>query len=727
MPPYYTTNLDHLRDELRRLDLLLERAVLQFRARRDQDKSSEFRGLYISDEEIDDLMTVSDENPRKAWAETDNQVELLHNAIQQRVNESRAAGVTLRLPHLCAVFGLSPFETDLLLLALAPELDLHYQKLYAYLQDDVTHKRPSVDLALRVLCLTLEERVNARELFASGSPLFDIPLLVLHEDPAERPCPLLSRSLKLDDRIAEFLLGSDRLDRRLCSPPEMARWIVPKREMDSLILPETVKAPLEKIASLDTINTSWLCILQGPAGVGKKACAEAICREQGRSLFVLDLPALVKSDLPLQTLLRVAFREAHFYRNNIYLDGWHELFTSEPRHQLTMRLVEQEIEQFKGLIFLGTRSPWQPGYPCRYQFIQIDLPLPDERSRQTLWETYLGDDRTVSTNVDLDYLASAFRFSGGQIQRAIAQAESHAWLRQGADCQLTTDDLLAGCRLESSQHLIAFAKKITPKRVWQDLALPKDTLSQLHEFCQQVRYRTQVYTDWGFGQKLSLGKGAIALFTGDSGTGKTLSAEILAKDLGLDLYKVDLALVVSKYIGETEKNLSRVFQEARDSNAILFFDEADALFGKRSEVKDAHDRYANIEINYLLQRVEEYEGVIILASNLSKNIDPAFLRRLHFSIEFPFPDENHRKQIWRNIFPAQVPLASDVDFDFLARKFKIAGGNIKNIALAAAFRAAENSGAVGMEHLIQAMKREYQKLGRVCERTEFEKYYDFIR
>jgi SpoVK/Ycf46/Vps4 family AAA+-type ATPase len=237
----------------------------------------------------------------------------------------------------------------------------------------------------------------------------------------------------------------------------------------------------------------------------------------------------------------------------------------------------------------------------------------------------------------------------------------------------------------------------------------------------------RVYEQWGFERKLSLGKGIVALFSGSSGTGKTFAAEILAGDLGMDLYQIDLSCVVSKYIGETEKNLSRVFQEAQDSNAILFFDEADALFGKRSEVKDAHDRYANIEINYLLQKVEEYEGVIILASNMSKSIDAAFLRRMHFSIEFPFPDEDHRLQIWHGIFPPEAPLETDVDFKFLASNFKITGGNIKNVAVAAAFRAAEEQSRICMKHLIVSLKREYQKLGKVCEESEFGKYYELVR
>jgi SpoVK/Ycf46/Vps4 family AAA+-type ATPase len=669
----------------------------------------------------------------KAGAETESKVLMLRREIQQRVIASQVAGVALRLPHLSAVFGLSVFELDLLLLTLAPELDLRYQKLYAYLQDDVSRKRPSVDLALRLFCLTLSERIRAREVFFESSPLFASSLLMLYEDHAEQPAPLLNRFLKMDDRIAEFLLGSDLLDRRLTASLRMARWVAPQIALRDLVIPENVKAKLEKMISLTADGTIGLCLLHGPAGAGKKSVAEAICRANNYALLVLDLPALLRSEaylapaLPFQTLLRLAFREARLYGSALYLDGWHELLNGEPVQHAAIRVVQQEIEEFPGLIFLGSRSTWQPTRLSHHKFISIELPLPGDRLRQALWEIHLRDGHPVSAEINPGYLASAFRFTGGQIRQAIVHAETHARLRQGKSYQLTADDLLAGCRRESTRHLISFAKKIIPKRVWQDLVLPKDTLAQLREFCQQVRYRVQVYGNWGFGQKLSLGKGLIALFTGASGTGKTLSAEILANELGLDLYKVDLSTVVSKYIGETEKNLSRVFQDAQESNAILFFDEADALFGKRSEVKDAHDRYANIEINYLLQRVEEYEGVIILASNMSKNIDAAFLRRMHFCIEFPFPDEDHRLRIWRGIFPLQAPLISDLDFDFLARKFKLAGGNIKNVALAAAFLATEDGGMIVMEHIIRALKREYQKLGKVCEKTEFEKYYELVR
>ncbi len=242
---------------------------------------------------------------------------------------------------------------------------------------------------------------------------------------------------------------------------------------------------------------------------------------------------------------------------------------------------------------------------------------------------------------------------------------------------------------------------------------------QLREICNHARYRHIVYGEWGFDRKLSRGKGLNALFSGPPGTGKTMAAEVIANELGLDLYKIDLSQVVSKYIGETEKNLDKIFQEAGTSNAILFFDEADALFGKRSEVKDAHDRYANIETGYLLQKMEEYEGIAILATNLRSNMDGAFVRRMNFIVELPLPHEKERRAIWEGIWPENTPRSERLDLDFVARRFEITGGNIRNIALAAAFMAADNGGIVDMKHLVHATRREYQKMGKIVSEGEF--------
>jgi SpoVK/Ycf46/Vps4 family AAA+-type ATPase len=281
-------------------------------------------------------------------------------------------------------------------------------------------------------------------------------------------------------------------------------------------------------------------------------------------------------------------------------------------------------------------------------------------------------------------------------------------------------------RRRSSQALDALAQKILPKYRWADIVLPAPVMRQLREVFNAVKYRHVVYAQWGFERKLALGKGLNALFSGPSGAGKTMAADILANELGLDLYKIDLSTVVSKYIGETEKNLSAIFAAARASNAILFFDEADALFGKRSEVKDARDRYANIEIAYLLQRMEEYDGVTILATNLYANMDEAFARRLHHLIDFPFPDGRHRERIWRQVFPAETPLDADVDFAFLARQFELAGGAIRNVALSAAFMAAEAGTPVTMAFLVLGVARELQKLGRLPAKADFRDYYELV-
>ena len=249
-------------------------------------------------------------------------------------------------------------------------------------------------------------------------------------------------------------------------------------------------------------------------------------------------------------------------------------------------------------------------------------------------------------------------------------------------------------------------------------------MTQLKELCRQARHKHTVYGDWGFDRKLSLGKGLSALFSGPPGTGKTMAVEVIATDLGLDVYKTDLSQVVSKYIGETEKNLDRLFTEARAGNAILFFDECDALFGKRTTVQDAHDRYANIEIAYLLQKLDEHDGLSILASNLRQNLDAAFTRRLTFIVEFPFPDEDSRRRIWQSIWPAEVPRSKNLDLDFMATHFKLAGGAVKNIAVAAAFLAAEDRTELTTEHLLWAARRELEKSGRRVARSELGRYGD---
>ena len=337
-------------------------------------------------------------------------------------------------------------------------------------------------------------------------------------------------------------------------------------------------------------------------------------------------------------------------------------------------------------------------------------------SENACGRSHLNGRSPLASDADAGALASKFRFTPGQIQDAVGGSwKSRPLALAGALGHSRRKIFMPHVARSRTQSSTPWREKSRPVHTWKDIVLPADALAQLAEMCQRVAQSYRVLGEWGFAAKLSTGKGVNALFAGPSGTGKTMAAGILANELGLELYKIDLSQVVSKYIGETEKNLDSIFTAAENSNVILFFDEADALFGKRSEVRDSHDRYANIEISYLLQKMEDYEGVAILATNLRQNLDEAFVRRLAFSINFPFPDEADRRRIWSGIWPDGMSFANNVDFDLLARQFKLSGGNIKNVALAAAFLAAADGGIVNMSHLLHAIRREFQKLGKVVD------------
>jgi SpoVK/Ycf46/Vps4 family AAA+-type ATPase len=328
---------------------------------------------------------------------------------------------------------------------------------------------------------------------------------------------------------------------------------------------------------------------------------------------------------------------------------------------------------------------------------------PDAAEQRRLWREALGD-TAAPLNGTLDVCATQFRLGTDAIT-----STARSLLVRPADADLATELLLA-CRSTARARLEGLARRIEPAATWADLVLPESQVMTLRQIASHVRQRMKVYEEWGFGAKSSRGLGISVLFSGESGTGKTMAAEVLASDLGLDLYRIDLASIVSKYVGETEKNLRRIFDAAEDCGAILLFDEADALFGKRSEVKDSHDRYANIEVSYLLQEMEAYRGLAILTTNLKNALDPAFQRRLRFAVQFPFPDAHMRERIWRAAFPARTPLQL-IDHAKLAR-LSVPGGSIRNIAMNAAFIAAESDTPVGMHHLLQAARSEATKRER---------------
>jgi hypothetical protein len=348
----------------------------------------------------------------------------------------------------------------------------------------------------------------------------------------------------------------------------------------------------------------------------------------------------------------------------------------------------------------------------------VEAPLPSFAERRSAWEALAGVD-------DAGDVSAKFRLAIGKIADAADVARLTAAARGAATPEPADLDL--GARQASSTRLAELASRLDPAFSWDDLVLPERQLEVLKSISAYLRHRDLVLSEWGYERTVARNQGIKVLFAGESGTGKTMAGQVLAKELGLELFRIDLATIVSKYIGETEKNLDRIFGAAEGSNAILFFDEADALFGKRSEVRDSHDRYANIEVAYLLQKMEGYAGAVILATNFRQNIDDAFLRRLDVVVDFPFPEAEDRERIWKLLLPDTAPLDEDIDVDFLAAQFKLSGGSIRNCSLAAAFMAADEGGKIGMRHLVRGVALEYGKQGRLTLESDFERFHELIR
>ena len=719
----FQNSWEHLAAELAHLDLLLRREVLRWRRGLPKQSQDIFKTVYITDDEIDQLLG----DTSNATSADYSQLEVIESAvaanraeIERRKEASLKQGIYLSLPQLTKLFRLMPGEEQIVMICFAPEFELKYERVYAYLQDDISRRRVSVDLILRLLCSSIEERIQFRTFLSPQSILFSTQVLRYH-DTDEQHLP--ARTIKLDDQISNFLLGLGSTDNEIAN---CARIFNPEDAKPALDMPDERRSRLSEI----TVNhfqgqpqSKLIFHLHGREGLGKKSLAAGICDQLRVLMLVVDVRELLERSQQVETTLRKIFRESILRPAAIYLDHFDKLLEDEARSNSILRALVNCIDDFSWLTFIGTEKAWEPaGIFQQHRFFTVELPLPDVSARAELWRV-MAEWRGINLDASsCAELAAKFRLNPGQMRSALITARDQAHLR-GDESNITIGDVYTGCRAQSNQRLGKLSRKLKPSFTWSDIVLPANSMTQLYEICGQMQHRQIVYGSWGFGEKHSLGLGLCVLLFGPSGTGKTMAVEIMANELQLDVYKIDLSTVVSKYIGETEKNLNRLFNEAETSNAILFFDEADALFGKRSEVKDAHDRYANIEINYLLQRMEEFQGLAILATNQRKNIDEAFFRRMHFAVEFPFPDQADRLAIWKHHFPASAPVSNDIDFNFLAGQFNVAGGNIKNIVVNAAFLAAANSGVISMRQLVQATRREFQKIGRLCTDADFAPYH----
>jgi ATP-dependent 26S proteasome regulatory subunit len=599
-----------------------------------------------------------------------------------------ASVVPMALDTLCAAFGLSPFERDVLLLCAGMELDASFAAACAAAQGDARRAYPTFGLALAALPGAHWDALSP------AAPLRRWRLIEVMPGGEA----LTNSQLRIDERVLHYLTGVGYLDDRLRG---LVEPVAQPRE-----LPPTQAAQAERIAEFwnGAKETSvWpIIFLGGNDPAGKRAVAAAACAALGLGLHLIRAADVPQSAAEREALARLWEREAVLQQSALLLD--------QEEHESThaVRSFESLLGPDCMLMVMGGELSRPPERPV----FRLDVNKPSAAEQRALWQEALGPLAPL-LNGQLDPLIAQFNLSADLIQSVSLQTRE-AGVHAGEALSAAT--LWEACRIQARPRLDDLAQRIEPSATWDDLVLPEPQLRTLRDIAVHVRQRTKVYEAWGFAAKGARGLGISALFAGASGTGKTMAAEVLAGELRLDLYRIDLSQVVSKYIGETEKNLRRVFDAAEEGGAVLLFDEADALFGKRSEVKDSHDRYANIEVSYLLQRMEAYRGLAILTTNLKAALDTAFLRRLRFVVQFPFPDAAQRAEIWRRIFPRQTPTAG-LEITKLAR-LNVAGGNIRNIALQAAFLAADGDQPVTMAHLLRAARSEYDKLEKPLTETE---------
>lgn len=719
----YKSNNEHILDRIKFLDMKIYDLIL---TKDMEEENSEINNL------INKLLipkNILNEDLEMQDPEKSERVRILNfieEYIKDREEVSKIANIKLSLLQIEEAFNMNNFLKTCLIIALAYEINIKYCDIFAYINRNKSMTYPNANIALKICGIHLE---NYNEYISSIGSLKALSDYIFdNKDILGDEKNDLIISLKLNKRVEKTLIKSNDID---YETPYYFNLFKADEELEKIQFNESIKEEINKkffntnkLVRYNTYKRCRIIFLKGPEGVGKKFYIKHGCKDSKRNILFIDVHIFTMKKDSFLELKKEIIREALIENAIPCLCNVHKLDYMEKESRGLLYSLLIELKNISELIFITSEEELYEIQESDYfSIVTVEIENPSAEIRSKYWKGCF-EKKDLEVETDINILVNKFSFTPGQIKLLTNKIRDEYCLEE--PIKINEQEIYEECNDLISNKLSNLCVFVKPMYTWDDLVLKKDQKEILRQACNYVKYKHIVFNEWKFNEKRAYGNGVCILFTGSPGTGKTMAAQVVANALNINMYKVDLSAITSKYIGETEKNIKKLFDEAKKSNAVLFFDEADTIFGKRTEVKDSNDKYANMDAAYLLQKIEEYEGISILATNYIQNIDEAFIRRISFIVRFSMPEFNERKLIWEKSFPAAMPLERELDFDFLASQFQLSGSNIKNIALHSAFLAAAKNEGLSMKYIINAIKTEYLKVNKILMKEDFGPYGDIL-
>jgi len=723
----YKDNLDYLKDEMFRFELILKKRICENKIESlteggDVNDDDEKKWKQVADEDKSALSKRRLRNLNNRLKKLTRNINRAEKRLALKIKASRNQGFIPALVQLVEDSMLSADEKNILIYALAPSLERRFSEL----MDKAANRNfgqggLEIDSALHLFWDSLKERIMARKLFCMDSRLVKNNLILLDNDQFETEDEFLSLDIRLPRRVHSLILGEHAIDESLIHCSRVSESYIP---LDQVVIPEKDKKRLLNLIidrektlkyrkrngfeDLITYGRGAVILFSGQPGTGKTMLARAVANYLEKRILLVDLQQLHEKRGSLESNIKNVFREAVLQNAILFFDECEFMFADRKFGNVEMTTLLREFEQFEGVAILATNLPvFLDEAMDRRIMLHIEFSIPTPEMRERIWKNHIPEKAAVSPNVDFKRLSNLFDFSGGYIKNSVLSAIDIAVSRDGEKAVLCHDDFEQAAKSQIRQRVRSLTEQSLPMISLDSVVLPQKIMAQVHTVLDTARHRKKVFDEWGFKEVFPTGRATSVLIIGPPGTGKTLTAQAVAFELNKCLYTVHLQNLISKWVGESAKNIASVFKEAKEADAVLFFDEADAIFSKRTDVVQVNDRHANQEISQLLVEIEKYDGVVIMASNLEENIDPAFERRFSFILRLPHPKAELRTKIWEVLLPEKVRSNGNIEFEHLGKQFNLTGGQIKNAILKAAFLAANNSETgISYPRLLEAAEAE---------------------